>query len=400
MYYNKALSNPQKINNSYLDKAIEKSGKLIRDYPDSKYVPEAILIMGNSFFYKKEYSNALIKYREIINYFPQSSVVSEAIFMTAKTYYVQEDFVSSMTFIKNNIDKTNGQWKDSCKVYLIKTYKDISPEKALTILNEMIKNDSDLWDIYKEKVLLFIKMDDADSLLFFMKNDINTLPRETKFSTAEYIFRYFMEQKDTVNMNEAIKIMKKNVPSNRLGTIKYYEFVLSEQKGVPDINLILDVNESELSDSLYRIIEEKIATYYLEEEKYDEAREVYDKLIKKYRDKKYSIYKSIITEIQTIMSDTSESLGVKDKKIFDIAEKMWTQMGETNKSLKYYEYVYDSFPESSYAPLAMLASAWIYIHNKGDTLKGKSLLQDIIKRYPNSDKSVDAHKLLKRIGYE
>lgn len=69
------------------EKSIKKCAKLIVEYPNSKWVDDALLLMGNGFFYQGEYGRALRKYDELVTYYPQSPFVDDARWMTGRSEF-------------------------------------------------------------------------------------------------------------------------------------------------------------------------------------------------------------------------------------------------------------------------------------------------------------------------
>ena len=74
-----------------LDKTIEKASKILQLYPNSKYVDDALLMLGECFFYKQEYIKALRKFDELITIFPKSELVSKANLWKVRSYIELND---------------------------------------------------------------------------------------------------------------------------------------------------------------------------------------------------------------------------------------------------------------------------------------------------------------------
>jgi len=73
-------------------KAVEKSAILIQEYPDSKWVDDAIMLMGKSYFYQQSYLKAERKFYELITHYSESEYVLEARLWQAKTKVGLEEF--------------------------------------------------------------------------------------------------------------------------------------------------------------------------------------------------------------------------------------------------------------------------------------------------------------------
>lgn len=83
------------------DKAIEKASKILELYPKSKYVDDAVMILGECFYYKGEYVKAQRKFQELITYFPKSKFVPEARLWLAKTDIELEDYLGAELALKD-----------------------------------------------------------------------------------------------------------------------------------------------------------------------------------------------------------------------------------------------------------------------------------------------------------
>ncbi len=77
---------------TYYRKVIEKGSKVIEFYPTSKYVDDAIYLMGVSYYRLKEYNRAEKKFKELLKYFPNSPYASKAHLWLARIYMANGDF--------------------------------------------------------------------------------------------------------------------------------------------------------------------------------------------------------------------------------------------------------------------------------------------------------------------
>lgn len=78
---------------------VEKCSKLLQYYPNSVFFDDALLMIGNSYFYMGEYFRAERKYIELRQNFPDGSLFSEATLGLAKTYYLTKRFKDVFTLI-------------------------------------------------------------------------------------------------------------------------------------------------------------------------------------------------------------------------------------------------------------------------------------------------------------
>jgi len=66
-------------------KVIEKCAKLIQEYPDSKWVDDAIMLMGKAYFYQQQYMRSNRKFVELLANYPKSPYAPEARLWLART---------------------------------------------------------------------------------------------------------------------------------------------------------------------------------------------------------------------------------------------------------------------------------------------------------------------------
>jgi cellulose synthase operon protein C len=79
--------NTSKTAQDKFDKVIEKCSKLIQFYPDSRWIDDAILMIGKSYVYSGEYESGLRKFAELTTNFPTSGLRFEARLWAAKAEY-------------------------------------------------------------------------------------------------------------------------------------------------------------------------------------------------------------------------------------------------------------------------------------------------------------------------
>lgn len=70
-----------------LDKVIEKCSKLIQLYPQSSWIDDAIMMIGEAYVYKGESESAIRKFEELLGNFPESDLCGEAKMLLAVSKY-------------------------------------------------------------------------------------------------------------------------------------------------------------------------------------------------------------------------------------------------------------------------------------------------------------------------
>ncbi|HHM24323.1 MAG TPA: tetratricopeptide repeat protein, partial [Bacteroidetes bacterium] len=77
-------------------KAIEKGSKVLELYPNSRYVDDALMIIGKSLYYTNDFLKAKRKFEELLKYFPKSEYAPEARLWLAKTLIALKDYDSAL----------------------------------------------------------------------------------------------------------------------------------------------------------------------------------------------------------------------------------------------------------------------------------------------------------------
>lgn len=105
------------------DKTIEKASKILQLHSDSKYVDDALLMIGECFFYKQEYVKALRKFDELTTNYPKSPLAPQAELWKARTHIERQDFPAAIGVLKDLLDeKKKGEVVDQAQYYLAELY--------------------------------------------------------------------------------------------------------------------------------------------------------------------------------------------------------------------------------------------------------------------------------------
>lgn len=127
---------------SNYQKAVEKSQKLIEYYPDSKYVDDALLLMGKAYYHQHDYLKAERRLIELVENYPKSTLLPEAMLYLAKTHMALEQFEQAEDEFKK-LSKTllSKELKSETYFYLGKLYERRSFfQKSMEAYQEAVKS--------------------------------------------------------------------------------------------------------------------------------------------------------------------------------------------------------------------------------------------------------------------
>ncbi len=403
------LEKNNKPNIQYLDKAIEKASKILEFHPESKYVDNALLIIGKSYMYKGEYTKAIRKFNELNDYYPESQYIDESIYFTALTYVMQEEYEVSKIYFKRLMDRKS-DWTETSLIKMVdilliqKNY-----ERAIEIVNtyaEYMKNKAKLHFI---RGLIKYEMNDFEGAFDDIKKvKQSKLKEENRF---RYITIYANLLIKKEKYNEAEKIVSRNLkyfndPQKKHSLELIRVKILSKSGRIKDAlnildNILIQERNIPLKDSL---LFERGIIYEQYMEDYDKAKENYKKIVDELKSSlirpEAEIKIMSIELLNELAADTIKDSDKIAKNRFLYAEVNYISLKKIDEAIKYYTIIKDSYPESYYAPKALYALSYIYMKELLDTTQSRLYLETIINDYSQSDIFLDAEKQIERIGNE
>jgi len=155
MYFNRAskateankTNMPGSDEQSNYQKAVEKAILLLENYPDSKWADDALLVLGKSYYFLRDYPSSERRLNELISDYPKSDLLNEAKFWQARvkvsTSRFQEAESDLNTLVSQKISK-----KQTGEVYffqakLYESRKDY--KKAIEMFQNALNVDGKTW---------------------------------------------------------------------------------------------------------------------------------------------------------------------------------------------------------------------------------------------------------------
>lgn len=78
---------------------------LIRDYPDSELKEEAQFFIGDSFFLAEDFNGAIAKYQKFISLYPESPLRVSALFRIGSSHFQKKDYVEARANFQSVLDR-------------------------------------------------------------------------------------------------------------------------------------------------------------------------------------------------------------------------------------------------------------------------------------------------------
>jgi TonB family protein len=98
-----------------LDKVIQKGAQILREHSDSKWADNALLLIGESYFYQQKYFSAEQKFREIYNASPDPRMRQFAVFWNGRVMLEMERYREGIEYINDRLNDTSLEWTDQSK---------------------------------------------------------------------------------------------------------------------------------------------------------------------------------------------------------------------------------------------------------------------------------------------
>jgi len=396
-----------------LDRVIEKCGKIIKYHPESRWVDDAIILMGKAYLEKGEFDKALRKFEEIIIYYSESPFLSEALYLTGLTYFQMGDYNPAIGSFNQILMMEDKKLKDAAYLGIIETHFkkkefDTLLKKGKDFAKEYNKS------LYLPRVLLLMGN-------VYMEND--SLKKAKEVLTKARAIAKKSEDKNDIDEKYAVVLIKTKNTKEGLSILKSISEKSNAQEKIAGVtfemvNVYLENNDI---DNAFNELENFIAIYpsgpYAAEAFYkkgliyeerigdiESAIASYDNVsklnpeeeIRNLAFKKNNVLKEIKTYTEILTNpDTSTDI---PKTIFLLAEVYLFEKSAPDSALKKYCNVLDSFPESPFAPKSALAIAYLYENKKQDFQSALTTYRSIVEKFPETKYASAASRAIERLG--
>ncbi|MGM0545549.1 MAG: tetratricopeptide repeat protein [Bacteroidota bacterium] len=106
---------PTAVGGNDFQQAIDKGARILRKFPDSKWVDDAILLMGKSFYYQQEFFTALENFEELQNVAESPKMEQQAIIWKGRTQLDLKEFTEATGFLESELEQYPDEWSRNRK---------------------------------------------------------------------------------------------------------------------------------------------------------------------------------------------------------------------------------------------------------------------------------------------
>lgn len=376
------------------EKAIEKSAIVISRWPKSRWIDDALFLIGRSYYEEGEFSRAASSFGQLELVFPKARFIPEA-----KLYrglaLLKDGKTGTARVVLEELKGSYPRLRDVVEYHLALTAIEQGEEQKgidslLAFVNRYPKSR-----YYKEAV----------------KQLAEGFSRLKNYDSAERWFWRYLQIESRARVRAEVQM---KIAQLRLEQGKFTEGVAMAQEVLgryadleEELSLLLGKGYAGMGkheEALTAFNRVRSATargaeaafhigrFYESNKDFIRAKAYYDTARLRRTESEHGIYAlKRLGLLQAIVEDTLKKRTPAEA-IFLLAEVHNLNLGEYDDALELYQKVYDSFPESDWAPKALFAQAWIYQRIKKDSLAAAEIMKKIISEYPKTEYAEESRK--------
>ena len=397
-YYKQGLkllkNNPNAAKTNF-EKSIEKSAIVVKKHFRSKWADDALFLVAMSYYHMGEYVKAIKNFDDLLVVFPNSNYQDQAKYYRALAYLKDNDYGAALVILydlKENSPKfaSAAAFQIARSFYLKEEYA-----QAIDSISSFIKNYPRAKERNGAGLILaesHFKLKDWAPAAYWFK---------------DYLGQGRIEQKErlekTLKLAECL-LNQGKYDSTRIRLTQdfsRYPDLANQANLLIGKSLLAENNIEVACQSLIRIRTGDCAAeaYFLmgklyeEDKEFEPASAYYDTASQFSPNSEFGILAkkrlSLLGRIQTKSSESKDRAEAQ----FLLAEVYSMVLNEDEAAINEYQKVYDSFPDSYYAPKALYAQAWI-MENRLSQENYKTILETIISKYPRTTYANSARRSL------
>lgn len=397
-----------------LDKVIEKCGKVIKYHSRSRWVDDAIVLMGKAYLEKGEYEKALRKFDELAIYYPESPFIEEVQYLSGVTYLERGDYGLAIGAFRKVLEIEGGRQRDAAAYQIVACYYEKEEYDNLLVAARSFEQEYEK-SAYLPRVLLlmgngYIALDDyqnATKALEIARSKARR--REDKNDIEE---RYAVALIRTGNIDEGLSLLRdlaeRTVSEERTASLTFeiVDGYLEEEnrdKAMKELDNFLSLYSSgpNAAEAFYRK-----GLIYEEQGNADEAITAYENATKLNPKKETgdaaAKRASVLHEIKQYREKLANPDSTTDIPNIHLLLAETYLFGKENVDTALIEYgtVLEQSPDHRDAPKAALAIAWIYQYRREDEQAAKQMYERVIRDFPDTRYSEVASTALQGLGGE
>jgi len=384
------------------DKAIEKSALLIKRWPKSRWVDDALFLVGSSYYQQGQYDKAVREFDQLSLAFPNSGFVPRGELYRGLALLADKQYGTARVTL-DAVKQKYPKLADEATYNLAKSFVD---------RKELARG--------------------TDSLAAFLERSPRSrfrMPAVKLLADGSFTLkRYAAAEKWYASYARLTDDPKQRALANlKIAACRYeegrYEEAVAEVTDVlgrysdldDEASLLLGKALTEVGrqpEALAAWVKVKgasdlgaeaafrIGKHHEEGADFDKARAYYDTAKTRRVDSDYGVLAvKRLALLDALAARTTGKNGSGDSRtpaeaMFLLAEVNNLNLGDYDKAMALYQNVHDSFPDTDWAAKALFAKAWIMRNVKNDTAGAEPLLRQEISEYPETEYADESRRWL------
>ena len=395
---------------------VTKTANIIGEYPNSRWVDDSLFLMGQALVRQGELNKGIRKFTELITNFPESKYVSRSLYWLAFAYNERKDYNQALVYVDRFLEDFP---KHELRYRVMFLAGDINgklerEEEALNfyarVADETSKRQLVEEAVLKSAEYYFEKQQWEKAAASYNRLLRKGLPWEERYDISLRLGKCLTNTGECrAALDIFIDLIGKTVSSKEepplvLGKASSYACMDSLEEAIGIYGDIIDrFPKSSFSAEAYYLMG---IIYHERMDSLARAQEAFSKVGGEYASSDYAsvaLQKSNSLK-RLIELESSAGQGVSPEQLaekrFLAAEIQLTRLNKLETALDMYSALIDSFPETSYAPKAAYAKAWIYHRKMDETEKAVELYRAVASQYPRSPQAKGAVDQLGSLGME
>lgn len=387
----KVLNDTLKVDSEDFDKTIEKTTSIIVKYPHSKYVDDALFMMGASYYYKGDYPRALEKLDYILYNYSDSRYYDDALYYRGLAFFKQQKYSQAVIDLKEA--QRFKPFRNRAGLILCQTYFAAKNYTDLTLIaqrmiEERLTKEERRWiltilgdaqcqqEMYDEALETYAKL----LALTTMQNDKRVL----KVRIAEIYLEMGEYEKCRDFLEGEYDPEFRNI---------FAELTVMLGDTLNAKEIYLEVAASGFSEIAARAFFQ-LAELYRVQDSLDMAIAHYDSALYRSGISEYGAKAKKMAEVLRRIILLGEQTEDLDRAQFMRAEIYYIDFNEPERASEEYRKVYGEFPRSPWAPKALYARLWInHAVIKNDSI-ARECAQLLTQAYPGTEYALSARTIM------
>jgi TolA-binding protein len=379
------------IDSDNFDKAIEKSTAIIVKYPDTRWVDDALFMMGASYYYKGDFARSVEKLDFLTLNYPESGFYAEAQYLVGLANYKLKKYGSAIIALEEA--KQSRKYRKKAMIALLYVYfADGSYDRMYAVADTLLKGS--------------LKYDEQRAVLRFVSMaQFNEERYEEALETYKRLLELTREETARRELKLRIAEIYMEIGEYKLCRDFVEDEIEPEFRGLLG-DLCMATGDAERAKEIYLELSQgseprmaaeayyKIAQMYEQEDSIQLAAVYYDSALTRAPNSEYGLEarkkSEVLKRIQSLTSETADSVRAQ----FLLAEIYYADLGEIDKAVAGYKKVYSEYPDSKWAPKALYAHLWIAKNVLEDDTLAARLARDLVADYPRTEYAMSARNFV------